>query len=94
MRRWHQIGIPVAIGFAAIVSFARNGLDPQHPSFWYCLLMVMVLVSLISIVRRALDRRVTMSTSSRLIRVIGGSIWALMILGGMAVQLWKALHPN
>jgi hypothetical protein len=92
VRRWLNIGIPVAIGVAALVSFAHNGFDIDHPSFWYILLMVLVLVSLVSIVRRGLDPNVPMSKSSRLIRVIGGSIWALMILGGMAAKVWIALR--
>jgi hypothetical protein len=92
MRRWLNIGIPIAIGIACFVSVTRNGFDPEHPTFWYCLLMVMVVASLVSIIRRGLDRSIPMSKSNRLIRVIGGSIWALLILGGMAAQVWKALR--
>ena len=90
--RWINIGIPIAIGVAVLVSVARHGFDPEHPSFWYCLLMVLVLVSLVSIIRRGLNRSIPMSASSRMIRVVGGSFWALMILGGMVVQLWRALR--
>jgi hypothetical protein len=45
MERWVQIGIPAAIIVAAEISFARGGFDPEHPNFWYCLLMVTLLVS-------------------------------------------------
>ncbi len=92
VRRWLNVGISVAIGVAVLVSIARGGFDPEHPSFWYCLLMVSVFVSLVSIIRSGLDRDVPMSTGSRLIRVIGGSLWALMILGRMVALVWKALR--
>jgi hypothetical protein len=75
-----------------IISISRKGFDPERPSFWYCLLMVLVLASLISAIRSGLDRNVQMSKTSRILRVVGGSIWALAILGGMAVQVWSALH--
>jgi len=92
MQPWLHIGIPVAIGVAAVVSFARNGYDPDHPSFWYILLMVLVFASLVSIIRSRFDRSIAMSTSGRMIRVVGGSIWALILLAGIAVKVWTALR--
>lgn len=64
----------------------------ERPSFAYCLLMVLLLVSLTSIVRSGLDRSVPMSRAGRLTRVLGGGIWALMILLGMVLQVWNALR--
>lgn len=92
MKRWLGIGIPLAAGAAVLLEVARGRFDVERPSFAYCLLMVLLLVSLIAIVRSGLDRSVPMSRASRLIRVLGGGVWALLILLGMAVQVWNALR--
>ena len=54
---------------------------------WYCILMMAVLFSLIRIVRTGLDRSVPMNRSSRIIRVVGGGLWAAIIVVGMIVQI-------
>jgi hypothetical protein len=61
-------------------------------SFWYCLLMVMLLVSLFRTIRSVLDRSVAMSKTSRAIRVFGGSLWAATILVGMAFAVYEAIR--
>jgi hypothetical protein len=87
-----SIIIIVAIGLTVLISTIRGGFDPEHPSLACCLLMVIVFVSLVSAVRSGLDRSIPMSRASRIVRVVGGSIWALAIVGGMAVQVWRAMH--
>jgi len=84
--------IVVAIGLTVIVSIIRGGFDVERPSLAYCLLMIIVFFSLVSAVRSGLDKNIPMSTTSRIIRIVGGSLWALAILGGMTIQVWKALH--
>jgi hypothetical protein len=84
--------IVVAIGLTVIVSIVRGGFDVEHPSLAYCLLMTIVFVSLVSAVRSGLDKEIPMSTTSRIIRVVGGSLWALAILAGATIQAWKALR--
>ena len=84
--------IAVAIGLTVIVSIMRGGFDVERPSLAYCLLMTIVFVSLVSAVRSGLNRSIPMSTTSRIIRVVGGSLWALAILSGMTIQVWKAFH--
>jgi hypothetical protein len=49
--------------------------------------MMAVLFSLIRIVRTGLDRSVPMNRSSRIIRVVGGGLWAAIIVVGMIVQI-------
>jgi hypothetical protein len=92
MKRWLGIGIPVAAAGAVLVEIARRKFDMDHPSFAYCLLMLLVFVSLIAIVRSGLDRSIPMSRTVRLVRVVGGGLWALMILLGMLAQVWSALR--
>ena len=87
-----RIAIVVVIGLAVAISVIRDGFDPEHPSLAYCVLMVVVLVSLISAIRSGLNRSIPMSSTSRIIRVVGGSLWAFAILAGMTIQVWKALH--
>ena len=87
--RFYLVG---AVGVAVAWSVFHSGFDPDKPTFLYCLLMVIVLVSLVSIIRSGLDRTVPMSKTSRMIRVVGGSIWALAILAGMAIQVWRAIR--
>ncbi|HVZ15703.1 MAG TPA: hypothetical protein VG897_01195, partial [Terriglobales bacterium] len=38
------------------------------------------------------DRRLQLSQTSRIIRIVGGGLWAAMILAGMVVQNIKAFH--
>ena len=87
-----RIVIVVAIGLAVAISVIRGSFDPEHPSLAYCVLMVIVLVSLISAIRSGLNRSIPLSRTSRIIRVVGGSLWALAILAGMTIQAWKAFH--
>jgi len=92
MKRWLAIGIPIAIGLAGMIDIARHRFDPEHPSFIECLLTVLLFVSLIAVVRSGLDRDIPMSTASRMIRVFGGGFWALLLLFGIAAQIWNALR--
>jgi len=57
---------------------------------WYWILMVAVLVSLFRAVASGFNREIQMSRTSRFIRVVLGSLWAVLIILGMAVQVWKA----
>lgn len=59
---------------------------------WYSILMVAVLFSLVLIVKSGLNRDIQMSRTSRVIRVVGGSIWAIMIVLGMVFRIWNAYH--
>jgi hypothetical protein len=92
MRARVGIIIVVVIGLTVMFSIIRGTFDIDHPSLAYCLLMTLVFVSLILAVRSGLDRTISMSRTSRIIRVVGGSLWALAILAGMTIQVWKALH--
>jgi len=92
MKARASILIVVAIGLTVMISIIRGTFDIERPSLAYCLLMTLVFVSLVLAVRSGLDRNIPMSTTSRIIRVVGGSIWALAIAGGMGIQIWKALH--
>jgi hypothetical protein len=84
--------IVVAIGLAVIISIVQGSFNVQRPSLVYCLLMTVVLASLVSAVRSGLDKNIPMSATSRIIRVVGGSFWALAILAGMTIQAWIAFH--
>ncbi|MGA8270987.1 MAG: hypothetical protein WB919_05460 [Candidatus Sulfotelmatobacter sp.] len=84
--------IAIAIGAAVMISAIRGRLDPARPNFAYCLLMVLLVVSLAYIVRSGLDRSIPMSRTSRAIRVVGASLWGLAIVAGMAIQVWNAIH--
>ncbi len=53
---------------------------------------MVVLASLIRIVISGFDRRLQLSQTSRIIRIVGGGLWAAMILAGMVVQNIKAFH--
>jgi len=75
-----------------MLSIVHGTFDIERPSLAYWLLMILVFVSLVSAVRSGLDRSLPMSATSRIIRVVGGSLWALAILAGMAIQVWKAFH--
>jgi hypothetical protein len=57
---------------------------------WYWILMVAVLFSLIRAIASGLNGEVPMSRTSRFIRVVLGSLWAVMIVLGMALNIWKA----
>jgi hypothetical protein len=72
------------------ILFSMNG--DFKKSFWYCLLMVIVLVTLFRTIRSGLDRSVPMSKTSRAIRVFGGSFWAATILLGMAFAVYEAIR--
>jgi hypothetical protein len=92
MKARASIIIVVAIGLTVLISIIRGTFDLDRPNLAYCLLMTLVFVSLVLAVRSGLDKSVPMSTTSRIIRIVGGSLWALAILAGMTIQVWKGLH--
>jgi fumarate reductase subunit D len=71
--------------------FTSMNIVDQMP-LWYSILMVAVLFSLVLIVKSGLNRDIQMSRTSRVIRVVGGSIWAIMIVLGMVFRIWNAYH--
>jgi hypothetical protein len=88
-----KVGVLIVVANRAdvIVSIIRVGFDVERPSLAYCLLMTIVFFSLVSAVRSGLDKNIPVSTTSRIIRIVGGSLWALAILGGMTIQVWKGI---
>jgi hypothetical protein len=91
MRPWLHIGIPVAIGVAA-VSFVRNGngYDPDHPSFLVHPLdgvgLCFPCFDYPERVRPQYRNVDEQSNDSRRGRI------NLVILGGIAVKVWTALR--
>jgi hypothetical protein len=65
----------------------------KHP-LWQWILMLGVLAALFLAVRSGFDKNVPMSRTSRCIRVVGGSIWAGIILLGMILELWQSLSKK
>jgi hypothetical protein len=63
----------------------------KHP-LWQWILSLVVLVALFRAVRDGFDKNVPLSNASRFIRIVGGSLWAGMILLGMLFELWKAIQ--
>ena len=61
---------------------------PEVSPLWQWVLMTLVLIALGNATRTGLNREICLSRTSRIIRVVGGSLWARMILAGMAIQLW------
>jgi hypothetical protein len=51
-----------------------------------------MLAGLFPAIRSGFDKSLPLSKTSRLIRIVGGSIWAGLILIGMLAQLWYAIH--
>lgn len=60
--------------------------------WWQWILMLGVLAALFPAIRDGFDREVPMSKTSRFIRVVGGSLWAGIILFGMVSELWNAIR--
>ena len=60
---------------------------PGVSPLWQWVLMTLVLIALGDAIRTALhtEVRLELAASSR---VVGGCLWALVILAGMAIQLW------
>jgi hypothetical protein len=56
--------------------------------------MTLVLIALGNATRTGLNREICLSRTSRIIRVVGGSWWALVILAGMAIQLWHFAYSE
>ncbi len=61
----------------------------DNPIYWA--LMFLCLSSLLFAIRSGLDSRVQLSRTRRIIRVVGGSLWAAMIILGMIVYAWEKL---
>jgi hypothetical protein len=61
---------------------------------WYWILQLTVLAALIPAIRDGFDKNVPLSGTSRFIRVVGGSLWAGIIVLGMFVKLWEAIHKT
>lgn len=61
----------------------------KHP-LWQWILAVLVLVALFPAVRDGFDRSIPLSRTSRFVRVIGGSLWAGILLLGMLLELYEA----
>ena len=62
----------------------------SNPIYWAW--MLLVVAGLFLIVRNAFDSNVPMSRTSRMIRIIGGSIWAVIILLGLAMRIHDAMR--
>jgi len=62
----------------------------SNPIYW--LWGLMVVAGLFAIVRSGFDPNVPMSRTSRIIRVVGGSIWAVIILLGIAMRIYDAMR--
>lgn len=63
----------------------------RHP-LWQWILALGVLAALFPAVRDGFDNSVPLSKTSRFIRVIGGSLWAGIILFAMLLEIWKAFQ--
>jgi hypothetical protein len=73
------------------IGYAEPVVDFDKPlPLWYWILMVAVLFSLIRAIASGLNHDIPMSRTSRFIRVVLGSLWAVMIVLGMALNIWKA----
>jgi hypothetical protein len=57
---------------------------------WYWILMVSVLFALIPAVADGLNRNIPLSRTGSFIRVGLGGFWAILIIVGMALNIWKA----
>jgi hypothetical protein len=66
----------------------------MKPPLWQWILMLGVLAALFRAIRDGFDKNVPLSNTSRFIRIVGGSLWAGIILYGMLFQLWEAIHKN
>ena len=53
---------------------------------------MVVLASLIKVVISGFDRNLPLSRTSRIIRIVGGGLWALAMVVGMVVQIVTALR--
>lgn len=73
------------------IAVLANG-TVMKPPLWQWVLGLIVLVALFRVVRDGFDKNVPLSTTNRYIRVVGGSIWACMIILGMLFWLWNALR--
>ena len=67
-------------------------IDFSRPPLWYCILIMVVLASLIKVVISGFDRTLPLSRTSRLIRIVGGGLWAFAILAGMVAHIVIAVR--
>jgi hypothetical protein len=58
----------------------------KHP-LWQWILYLLVLAALFPAVRDGFDKTIPMSRTSRFIRIVGGSLWAAILILGMLSEL-------
>jgi hypothetical protein len=63
----------------------------QIGSIAQLVLGVLMLLSLVVIINEALDPKSKLSRTSRLIRIIGGGLWFVILLAGIALQVSERL---
>jgi hypothetical protein len=59
---------------------------------WQWILGLLVLAALFPAIRDGFDKNIPLSRTSRFIRIVGGSLWAGILIFGMLSGLYEALH--
>jgi len=63
----------------------------QRP-LWQWVLGLAVLAALFFAVRDGFNKDIPMSRTSRVIRIVGGSLWAGILIFGMLLELYEAIR--
>jgi hypothetical protein len=63
----------------------------RHP-LWQWILGLLTLAALFPAVRHGFDKNIPLSKTSRFIRIVGGSLWAGILIFGMLLSLYEASH--
>jgi hypothetical protein len=59
---------------------------------WQWILGLLILAALFPAIRDGFDKNIPLSRRSRFIRIVGGSLWAGMLIFGMLSDLYEALR--
>jgi hypothetical protein len=63
----------------------------KHP-LWQWIVYLLVLAALFPAVRDGFDKNIPLSKTSRFIRIVGGSLWAGILIFGMLLELYDVIR--